>query len=79
MVNSLEIKFSDIEKDIIEQLKLGYTNERIAKKLNFSTYTIKYHIAKIIRKTNAVNRINAIYILARNGYFKNHEQEIELS
>lgn len=79
MVNDYHLEFSEMEQKIIEELRYGNTNKDIAKKLNFSSYAIKYHIAKIIHKTNAVNRINAVYILTKNGYFENHVQEDELS
>lgn len=65
-----------MEKEVIEFLKFGCTNPEIAKKLNVSMHTVKYHISSIIRKTNAVNRINAVFILGMNGYFDNCEQEI---
>lgn len=79
MANNYYLEFSEMERIIIEELRHGYTNKEIAKKLHFSPFTIKYHVAKIIRKTNAVNRINAVYILAKNGYFENHEQELQQS
>ena len=75
MVDSIEYKFSEMEKVVIGYLRFGLTNREIAEKTNFSQYTIKYHVANIIRKTNAVNRINAVYILAKNGYFKDCKQE----
>lgn len=75
MVNNQQLQFTKMEKLVIEQLKRGYSNKKIGEILNFSAYAIKYHVAKIIRKTGAVNRINAIYILTKNGYFKNSEQE----
>lgn len=76
MVDNQQFEFTDMEKLVIEQLKNGYSNREIGKMLNFSAYAIKYHVAKIIRKTGAVNRINAIYILTKAGYFKDSEQEI---
>ena len=75
MAINQHFKFTELEEKIIDQLKFGYTNSVIAKKLNFSPYTIKYHIARIISKTGAVNRINALYILAKHGYFNTLEQE----
>ena len=70
MVHSTQIKFNDIEKKIIEQLKYGHTNEEIGKILHMSRHTIKYYISSILNKTGAVNRINAVFLLASDGYFK---------
>ncbi len=70
MVHSTQIKFNDIEKKIIEQLKYGHTNEEIGKILHMSRHTIKYYISSILNKTGAVNRINAVFLLASGGYFK---------
>ena len=70
MVDSTQIKFNDIEKKIIEQLKYGHTNEEIGKILHMSRHTIKYYISSILNKTGAVNRINAVFLLASGGYFK---------
>ncbi len=64
------IKFNDIEKKIIEQLKYGYSNAKIGEILHFSRHTIKYHVSSIICKTGAANRINAVYLLSAGGYFK---------
>lgn len=77
MADNKYYEFSEMEKLVLDKLRFGYSNSEIAEKLNFSSYTIKYHIAKIIRKTNAVNRINAVYILAKNGYFKDCEPELQ--
>lgn len=73
MATSTKFYFTDREKDVIELLKLGYTNPEIAKKLYIATSSVKYHISNIIRKTNAINRINVIFILGMNGYFKDSE------
>ena len=70
MVHSTQIKCNDIEKKIIEQLKYGHTNEEIGKILHMSRHTIKYYISSILNKTGAVNRINAVFLLASGGYFK---------
>ncbi len=76
MVDNQQFEFTDMEKLVIEQLKNGYSNREIGEILNFSAYAIKYHVAKIIRKTGAVNRINAVYKLTQIGYFKDSEQEM---
>ena len=41
MAYSKSIKFKDIEKEIIELLKYGYTNAKIAEILHVSSHTVK--------------------------------------
>ena len=69
MVNKTEFYFTNREKNIIEYIKLGYSNKQIAKTLYISLGTVKKHISSIINKTNAINRVNLIFILAKNKYF----------
>ena len=69
MVNKTEFYFTNREKNIIEYIKLGYSNKQIAKTLYISLVTVKKHVSSIINKTNAINRVNLIFILAKNKYF----------
>lgn len=41
MVNKTEFYFTNREKDIIEYIKLGYSNKQIAKTLYISLGTVK--------------------------------------
>ena len=68
MVNKTEFYFTNREKNIIEYIKLGYSNKQIAKTLYISLGTVKKHVSSIINKTNAINRVNLIFILAKNKY-----------
>ncbi len=69
MVNKTEFYFTNREKNIIEYIKLGYSNKQIAKTLYISLGTVKQHVSNIINKANAINRVNLIFILAKNKYF----------
>lgn len=69
MVNKTEFYFTNREKNIIEYIKLGFSNKQIAKTLYISLGTVKKHVSSIINKTNAINRVNLIFILAKNKYF----------
>ncbi len=73
MVYSTRIKFKEIEQKIIEQLKYGYTNAEIGEILHISRHTVKYYVSSIMYKLGAVNRINAVFLLASGGYFKEIE------
>ena len=64
------ISFKPRELKVIQLLAEGYSSREIAEKLKFSFYTIKQDIHNIIYKSNAKNRINAIYKLVYNGYVK---------
>lgn len=55
MVNKTEFYFTNREKDIIEYIKLGYSNKQIAKTLYISLGTVKQHVSNIINKANAIN------------------------
>ena len=73
MVYSKHITFKENEKQIIDQLKYGYTNEEIGKILHMSRHTVKFYVSSIMNKLGAVNRIHAVYLLASGGYFKEIE------
>ncbi|WP_457677591.1 helix-turn-helix transcriptional regulator [Thermovibrio sp.] len=59
--NSLTFRnFSLKELKIIHYLLKGYTNKEIAKELNLTEQSIKYHINQILKKTKAENRTQLI-------------------
>ncbi len=74
MVDNLNFSFTEREKEVIEFMKLGYSNTQIAQKMFVSTHTIKVYVTRILVKTNSCNRIHAVYKLASNGYFKLSQQ-----
>jgi LuxR family maltose regulon positive regulatory protein len=53
-------KVADYDKQILNLVKLGLTNNTIASILGKSPDTIKYHLKKIYKKLGAGNRIEAI-------------------
>jgi DNA-binding CsgD family transcriptional regulator len=48
------------EKQILDHLSAGYTNDMIADKLCISIHTVKTHIYNIYRKINVKNRLQAV-------------------
>lgn len=62
------LEFTEREIQIIQLAAQGYSNIEIAQKLNYSKYTVKSYISSIIKKSDAKNRINAVYILTLKGY-----------
>lgn len=75
MADNLNFSFTEREKEVIEFMKLGYSNTQIAQKMFVSTHTIKVYVTRILEKTGSCNRIQAVYKLASNGYFKQSQQE----
>lgn len=47
------------ENEVLELLKLGLTNKEIAETINVSSHTAKAHVASILRKLHAKNRLLA--------------------
>ena len=61
--------FNHKEQVVIKEMVKGLNNKQIAKKTQMGESTVKWYVAKINQKTDAVNKINAIFILAKSGYF----------
>ena len=65
----LAATLSDRERQIFERLVLGDSNAEIADELVMTVETVKTHVKRILRKTGAINRAEAIalYLEARTG------------
>lgn len=59
-IASNNIKLSDRETEILEQLSEGFSNKMIAEKLFISPFTVKRHIENIYQKLQAQNRIELL-------------------
>lgn len=55
-INNLFKDLTNSEKNVAELLIRNYSNNDIAKELNLSTNTIKFHTKNIFRKTNTSNK-----------------------
>ena len=60
-------KLTEREITILKLIMLGYANSQISKKIFISIHTVKAHIGSIIRKLDAKNRTNAVYIALKNN------------
>ena len=60
--------FTNREKDVLELLCKGYTNIEIGENLNISFHTAKAHVASILRKLQAKNRLMAALKYRENTY-----------
>ena len=55
------------ELSVLNFVKKGYENREIGLKLFISIHTVKAHISSIIKKLNAKNRANAVFIACKNN------------
>ena len=55
------------EVEVLEMLAEGLGNKTIAKRLNISEHTVKFHVGSIFSKLNASSRTEAVAIGARQG------------
>jgi len=55
------------EREVIALLAEGASNKLIARRLDISVHTAKFHVAAILEKLGAVNRTDAIAIAMREG------------
>ena len=60
-------KLTEREITILKLIMQGYANSQISKIIFISIHTVKAHIGSIIRKLDAKNRTNAVYIALKNN------------
>ncbi len=59
-------KLTKREVAILKLIRQGYENYEIGQIIFISIHTVKAHISAIMRKLNARNRTNAVYIAMIN-------------
>lgn len=60
-------KLTKQELKILKLVTLGYANDEISKTVFLSIHTVKAHISTILKKLEAKNRTNAVYIAFKNN------------
>jgi DNA-binding NarL/FixJ family response regulator len=55
------------EREVLELLALGLPNKTIARRLNVSDHTVKFHVGSILAKLDASSRTEAVTRAARRG------------
>ncbi|OLP17229.1 hypothetical protein BST81_17970, partial [Leptolyngbya sp. 'hensonii'] len=55
------------EVEVLEMLAIGLGNKTIAKQLQISEHTVKFHISSLFSKLHVSNRTEAVAIGARQG------------
>lgn len=58
---------SDREKEVMECLYQGLSNEKIAEKMHLSITTIKTHLRRMYSKLNASSRLEAVAIYKKTN------------
>jgi len=72
--DDLQIKgFTQRQTQILDCLRRGMANKLIAYELDMCQSTVKVHIRNIMKKLNATNRTQVVYLTRR--FFKDSEQE----
>jgi DNA-binding NarL/FixJ family response regulator len=62
-----EFKFTDRQRQVLEQLQQGQTNSTIAEKLAVSERTVKAHVKAIMRRLGATNRTQIVAFMSRKS------------
>jgi DNA-binding NarL/FixJ family response regulator len=62
-----EQPLTDREREVLQLLALGLPNKAIARQLNVSEHTIKFHVGSILAKLSAGSRTEAVTRAARRG------------
>lgn len=56
------MKLSPKENNVLTLIACGFTDKEVALKLNISIRTVQTHIASILLKLKARNRVNAVVV-----------------
>ncbi len=56
------MKLSPKEHNVLTLIACGFTDKEVALKLNISIRTVQTHIASILLKLKARNRVNAVVV-----------------
>lgn len=69
-------QISDREREILQLVASGATNQQIAQELNISVNTVKVHLRNIFAKIGVVSRTEATLYAVRNGLIQVHESPV---
>lgn len=64
---------TDREYEVLNYLMQGHTNKEIAEILMITHHTVKAHIAAILKKTGARNRLHVAMIATEKGLISPHQ------
>jgi DNA-binding CsgD family transcriptional regulator len=66
-ISTQAVVLTQRERQVLALLAEGASNKLIARRLDISVHTAKFHVAAILEKLGAVNRTDAIAIAMREG------------
>jgi DNA-binding NarL/FixJ family response regulator len=61
---------TDRERDVLDLVAQGYTNQRIGRALFISERTVKFHVSSILTKLGAANRTEAAAVARERGLLR---------
>ena len=64
---------TDREYEVLNYVMQGYTNKEIAEILMITHHTVKAHVASILKKTGARNRLHVSMIATEKGLINPHQ------
>ena len=67
------VEITPREMMILQHLKKGFSNEKISVETGITLNTVKFHLKKIYKKLNVINRVQAI-----NKFNEIMNQKIEI-
>lgn len=62
------IVLTDREREVLELVAAGKTSKSISANLRISEPTVKWHVAKVLKKLGAQSRSEAVAIALARGY-----------
>jgi DNA-binding NarL/FixJ family response regulator len=65
--DGVDSPLTEREQEVLELLALGLPNKTIARRLNVSDHTVKFHVGSILAKLDASSRTEAVTRAARRG------------
>jgi len=66
-----DMRFTGREMSILELIAKGLTNIQIARELHISKYTVAQHVAKMLERSNAINRTDLVSRSYATGILQN--------
>jgi DNA-binding NarL/FixJ family response regulator len=60
-----QVKFTRREREIVRDIAAGLTNKEIANHLRLRETTVKWYIARMLRRTGAANRAALVELFHR--------------
>jgi DNA-binding NarL/FixJ family response regulator len=65
-----QTQLSDREREVLQQMSQGKSNQEIAGELGISESTVKYHINNILSKLGVSDRTQAVLLAIKRGVAK---------